>query len=112
MRESDDRGRHATTHRELFLLDDGAMLIDTPGVRRPALADAEGVQETFADVAELARGCRFGDCRHEGEPDCAVRGVISPERLASMRKLELEGTAAAQRARERRRAPEPRSQPG
>jgi ribosome biogenesis GTPase len=99
---SDDRGQHATTHRELFVLDDGALLIDTPGVRSPALADAEGVDEAFADIVELAQQCRFGDCRHETEPGCAVRGVVSDERLESMRKLEREGWTAQQR-RERDR---------
>ncbi|MCW2989565.1 MAG: rsgA [Solirubrobacterales bacterium] len=100
---NDDRGQHATTHRELFVLDDGALLIDTPGVRSPALADAEGIEETFADIAELAQGCRFGDCAHDTEPGCAVRGVISEERLESMRKLEREGWTAQQR-RERDQA--------
>ena len=105
VRASDDRGRHATTHRELFVLDDGALLIDTPGVRRPGLADAAGVTETFADIAELAQACRFADCRHDTEPGCAVRDAVDPDRLASMRKLEQEGaTAAERRATGRRRA--------
>jgi ribosome biogenesis GTPase len=100
---NDDRGRHATTHRELFVLDDGALLIDTPGVRRPGLATDAGIDEAFADVAGLAGGCRFADCRHDTEPGCAVRGQVSAERLASMRKLEREGwTAAQRRARDRR----------
>jgi ribosome biogenesis GTPase len=108
---SDDRGQHATTHRELFVLDDGALLIDTPGVRSPALADAEGVDEAFADIAELARGCRFSDCRHENEPGCAVRGVVSEERLGSMRKLESEGLDAQQRrTRQRKTTKEIRTQ--
>ncbi|MFL5843899.1 MAG: ribosome small subunit-dependent GTPase A [Solirubrobacteraceae bacterium] len=93
----DDRGQHATTHRELFVLDDGALLIDTPGVRSPALADAEGVEDAFADIAALAEGCRFGDCAHDSEPGCAVRGAVSEERLESMRKLEREGWSAQQR---------------
>jgi ribosome biogenesis GTPase len=94
---SDDRGQHATTHRELFVLDDGALLIDTPGVRSPALADAEGIDEAFADIAELAQSCRFSDCRHESEPGCAVRGAVTDERLDSMRQLEREGSTAEQR---------------
>lgn len=97
VRADDDRGRHATTHRELFVLADGALLIDTPGVRKPGLATDEGVEETFADIAELAQGCRFADCRHETEPGCAVRGVVSPERLASLHKLEREGATAQER---------------
>ena len=97
VREHDDRGRHATTHRELFVLDDGALLVDTPGVRSPGLADAEGVDEAFADIAELARGCRFNDCRHTDEPGCAVRGVVPDDRLESWRKLLREGRDAATR---------------
>jgi ribosome biogenesis GTPase / thiamine phosphate phosphatase len=97
VREDDDRGRHATTHRELFVLDDGALLIDTPGVRSPGLAGAEGLDETFADVAELARGCRFADCGHESEPGCAVRDAVPADRLASWHKLQREGWDAATR---------------
>jgi ribosome biogenesis GTPase len=98
VRERDGSGRHATVHRELFTLGNGALIIDTPGVRRPGLASAAGVADTFADIEDLARGCRFSDCRHEDEPGCAVRGVVSEERLQSMRKLDREGTDAAQRA--------------
>ena len=90
VRERDGAGRHATVHRELFTLPNGALLVDTPGMRRPPLADAEGVAGAFADIEELARSCRFSDCRHEDEPGCAVRGVVSPERLESMRELERE----------------------
>ena len=97
VREDDDRGRHATTHRQLFVLDGGALLIDTPGVRSPALATSEGVADAFADIQELAEQCRFADCTHETEPGCAVRGQVSPERLESMRKLEREGWTAQQR---------------
>ncbi len=93
----DDRGRHATTHRELFLLEGGGLLIDTPGVRSPGLATAEGVEETFADIAELARHCRFADCRHLDEPGCAVRDAVDPDRLASWRKLQREGWDAQTR---------------
>ena len=97
IRERDGRGRHATTHRELFVLDDGALLIDTPGMRRPALATSEGVTETFGDIEELAKGCRFADCRHQSEPGCAVREAVSPERLASLHKLQREGLDAQER---------------
>ncbi|MGZ8563016.1 MAG: ribosome small subunit-dependent GTPase A [Candidatus Limnocylindria bacterium] len=103
IRPGDDRGRHATAHRELFALDGGALLIDTPGVRGPGLADATGVTEAFADIAELARGCRFADCRHDTEPGCAVRDAVDPDRLASMRKLEREGRTAAERRAQGRR---------
>ena len=97
VRERDGTGRQATVHRELFTLSSGALIIDTPGVRRPGLATAGGVEETFADVELLARSCKFSDCRHQNEPGCAVRGKVSEERLASMRKLEREGSDAASR---------------
>lgn len=91
------------SYRELFVLPGGALLIDTPGVRRPGLADATGVAEAFADIAELARGCRFADCEHDTEPGCAVRDAVHPDRLASMRKLEREGRTAAERRAHGRR---------
>ena len=97
IRAHDDRGRHATTHRELFRLPNGALLVDTPGVRRPGLDGAAGVAETFADIEELARGCRFADCRHEDEPGCAVRDAVLPERLESWRGLQREALTAAER---------------
>ena len=105
VRERDGTGRHATVHRELFSLPNGALIIDTPGMRRPPLANAEGIAETFADIGELARSCRFSDCRHENEPGCAVRGVISAARLESFRKLGREGTGAATRRADRRDGP-------
>ena len=102
VREGDARGRHATTHRELFVLDDGALLLDTPGLRLPRMATAEGVEDAFADVAAAAAHCRFGDCAHDGEPGCAVRaaiaaGELEAKRLDAMRKLEREGMTAAER---------------
>ena len=93
----DGKGRHATTHRELFLVPGGGIVIDTPGLREVGLwaAEATGTDHTFADVAELAAGCRFADCAHETEPGCAVRaaiedGRLDPARLESYRKLERE----------------------
>jgi ribosome biogenesis GTPase len=108
VRERDARGRHATTHRELFVLEGGALLIDTPGLRLPRMASAEGVGDAFADVTAAAARCRFGDCRHDGEPGCGVAaaiaaGELDPARLAAMRKLEREGRTAAER-RDRARA--------
>lgn len=96
MRASDDRGRHTTTRRELVRLDSGALLIDTPGMRELGLWDAsDGVSQTFADIEELALGCRFRDCAHGAETGCAVQaalieGSLAPERLASYRKLQRE----------------------
>ncbi|MFD2610904.1 ribosome small subunit-dependent GTPase A [Paenibacillus gansuensis] len=78
VREGDDRGRHTTTYRELFLLPGGGLMIDTPGMRELQLWHAEeGLGGTFAEIEELAAGCRFSDCRHEKEPGCAVRGGLS-----------------------------------
>ena len=96
VREGDQRGRHTTTHRELFELPGGALLVDTPGIRALEVIGADdGIDVAFDDVASIAADCRFSDCRHEGEPGCAVRaalddGRLSSERLASHRKLERE----------------------
>ena len=77
VREDDLRGRHTTTARELFILPGGGMIIDTPGLRELALwADNRGVGGAFPDVDELAARCRFRDCRHAGEPGCAVQEAL------------------------------------
>ena len=89
VREDDSRGRHTTTHRELFVLPGGALLIDTPGIRSLEVAGAdEGMAAAFDDIVELAARCRFSDCRHRDEPGCAVRdaladGSLDAGRLAS-----------------------------
>ncbi len=98
VREGDDRGRHTTTHRELFLAPTGGLLIDTPGLREIQLWEGDhggGIESAFADVEALAEGCRFADCKHQGEPDCAVAaaaesGSLPAERLESYRKLQRE----------------------
>jgi ribosome biogenesis GTPase len=96
VRESDSRGRHTTTSRQLFLLPSGSMVIDTPGLRELQLWNAsDGLSQTFADVDELAAQCRFRDCQHNNEPGCAVRasieaGELDPKRLESRRKLQRE----------------------
>ena len=73
VREADSRGRHTSTHRQLVMLPDGGLLIDTPGMRELQLWDTgEALLETFADIEALAESCRFRDCRHHGEPGCAV----------------------------------------
>lgn len=102
IRAGDDRGRHATTRRELFPLPTGALLIDTPGVRLQAVAGGDGVDEVFADVSALAEDCRFADCTHTSEPGCAVlaaieSGDLEPARLEAMRKLEREARWAEER---------------
>lgn len=100
---NDGKGRHTTTHRELVPLPGGGLLLDTPGMREFQLWGVEeGVGRVFADIETLKARCRFTDCRHEGEPGCAVRealasGELSEERLASFDKLERE--AAFQRRR-------------
>jgi len=96
VRTTDGRGRHTTTHRQLILLADGGLLMDTPGMRELQLWDVdEGVEETFSEVDELADHCRFPDCEHDREPGCAVLaavedGRLSAERLASYHKLRRE----------------------
>jgi ribosome biogenesis GTPase / thiamine phosphate phosphatase len=115
----DGKGRHTTTHRELFLVPGGGVVIDTPGLRELGLwgGGGGGTNETFSDIAELAAACRFTDCAHETEPGCAVRaalddGRLDAGRLESCRKLERElawmerrrdGRAVAEERRARRR---------
>jgi ribosome biogenesis GTPase len=97
VRISDSRGRHTSTSRQLVMLPEHGILIDTPGMRELQLWETgDGAAGTFADVAELAAGCRFRDCAHESEPGCAVvtaveRGELPAFRLESYRKLRLEG---------------------
>jgi ribosome biogenesis GTPase len=93
IRLDDARGRHTTTHRELVLLPDGALILDTPGMRELALMDAdEGVSATFEDVEALAGRCKFSDCGHSNEPGCAIRaaletGDLDPDRWRNYQKL-------------------------
>ena len=102
-RAADEKGRHTTTARELLLLPDGSMLIDTPGMRELAPWDAdEGLREVFSDLEELEVACRFSNCAHEQEPGCAVNaalaaGALSAERLASWQKLRREQAWQARR---------------
>ena len=103
----DGTGRHTTTARQLIQLPSGAVLVDTPGLREVQLWDAdEGIDQAFADVDDMAAGCRFNDCAHEQEPGCAVQAAIAEgrlprERLDSYRSLqrELQRLAAKQDAR-------------
>jgi ribosome biogenesis GTPase / thiamine phosphate phosphatase len=82
----DERGRHTTTHRSLVTLPSGGLVIDTPGMRELGLWEADaGLSDAFADIAEVARECRFSDCAHEGEPGCAVETAIATGRLAEAR---------------------------
>jgi len=89
-------GVHTTTRRQLLVLESGAILIDTPGMRELGLLGAgAGLAESFADIQELARGCRFGDCTHSQEPGCAVAaaleaGELDEDRFQSYLKLKRE----------------------
>ena len=96
VRSDDQRGRHTTTHRELFVINDGGIVIDTPGMRELQLWDSEeGLDTAFHDVEELAAQCHFTDCQHSSEPHCAVKqalehGALSLERFESYQKLQAE----------------------
>ena len=86
VRESDSRGRHTTTHRQLFMLPSGAMVIDTPGMRELGLFGAEdGIRESYADVEALFGQCRFNNCRHLSEPGCAVLAALAGGALPAER---------------------------
>ncbi len=117
VRAGDHKGRHTTTARHLIVLPEGGVLIDTPGVRGLGLSDAsDAVAAAYADIEDLAAGCRFTDCGHAGEPGCTVAdavadGRLEPERLAHYLQLQREAArveqagdpraSAAQRRRDR-----------
>lgn len=89
-----DKGRHTTTHRELFLIPKGGVVIDTPGMREIGIVSAD-LNKSFSDIDEIAQGCKFSDCCHEDEPKCAVReaienGMLDIERLENYKKLQRE----------------------
>ncbi|MCC7261010.1 MAG: ribosome small subunit-dependent GTPase A [Candidatus Latescibacteria bacterium] len=128
VREDDSRGRHTTSHRELVLLEQGGLIVDTPGMRELQLwADEEDLSEGFGEVEELAAQCRFGDCRHQREPGCAVRaavarGQLEEGRLESYFKLKREienlsrrqaqKTRLAERATRKKGSGKKRERPG
>ncbi|MDQ1345688.1 MAG: ribosome biosis GTPase / thiamine phosphate phosphatase [Pseudomonadota bacterium] len=86
VRESDHKGRHTTTHRQLIVLPGGGLLIDTPGLRELQLWDTgDGLGAAFDDIEGLAPGCRFRDCRHAAEPGCAVKAAVADGRLEERR---------------------------
>lgn len=77
-REDDARGKHTTTRRELFLCDNGVAIIDTPGMRELQLYDTEqGIDRTFRSILELSQECRYANCGHVSEPDCAIQAAIA-----------------------------------
>lgn len=108
------QGRHTTSHRQLLKVPGGGLVIDTPGLREIQLwAGEDALGQVFSDVEALAQGCRFSDCRHQEEPDCAVNaalgdGRLDPSRLANYRKLQRELRAIAVRADARLRIEERR----
>lgn len=114
VRPADGRGRHTTVARELIRLPGHGVIIDTPGLRAIGLTgDEDGIAQAFPDIEALAPLCRFRDCRHADEPDCAVReaieaGTIEAERLASYHKLQREQQVAATKTDARARAEEHR----
>jgi len=84
VREDDQMGRHTTTRRELILVPSGGVVLDTPGIRELQLWDAD-LEQTFGDVEEIGRRCRFSDCNHDREPGCAIREALADGSLASDR---------------------------
>ena len=90
----DDKGKHTTTRREMFILPDNGVVIDTPGMREVAIENAD-LSKAFADIDELSRKCKFSDCSHTNEPNCAVQeamssGLLSKDRFESYLKLKKE----------------------
>jgi ribosome biogenesis GTPase len=108
IREDDARGRHTTTGRSLHHLPSGGWLIDTPGMRGLGVADVSyGIDTTFPEISEIADQCRFRDCKHEGEPGCAVQqaiesGEVDPDRLKRFQKLKREDFYATETVSEAR----------
>lgn len=96
VREKDSRGRHTTTRRQLILLENGALVVDTPGMRELGNFDiSTGLEVTFDEISELTNQCRFNDCTHIKEKGCAVlaaldEGAISPERYENFMKMTRE----------------------
>ncbi len=107
VREDDARGRHTSVHRQMFVLETGGVIIDTPGMRELQLWDVEGaLDEAFEDIAALGVSCRFRDCQHDQEPGCAVKravelGQLDAGRYASYVKLSHERAADLKRRDER-----------
>lgn len=101
--QSDGKGRHTTTSRDMVFMPQGGMIIDNPGIREIAFWDDQGgVEAAFPDIEQLARECRFADCSHVHEPGCRVlsaleTGELKPERFASWKKMKRELEYAAQR---------------
>jgi ribosome biogenesis GTPase len=98
-------GIHTTSRRQLIAMENGAYLVDTPGMRELGILDADdGISESFSNIADRAAECRFSDCTHTHEPGCAVRGSVDEGELASYHKLVRESERNAQTYHERRQA--------
>ena len=108
IREDDSKGRHTTTHRQLIRLNNGVMIIDTPGMRELGMWDVlEGLGDAFADVEAFLGKCRFSDCRHETEPGCAIKAAIAAgeldiQRWESYQKLKEEAVDRDEMMRRKR----------
>ena len=98
VRQGDNKGRHTTTSREMFVIPEGGILMDTPGLREIKLLDnQEGLENTFSDIEALAKDCHFADCKHETEPLCNVlkaveKGRLDERRLRNYQKMQQEIT--------------------
>jgi len=103
IREDDSKGHHTTTYRQLFALENGVLIIDTPGMRELGMWDVEeGLGEAFSDIEQLSSGCRFKDCSHMNEPGCVVKaaledGILTQERWKSYQKLLKEAKHSAKK---------------
>lgn len=93
IREDDSKGRHTTTYRQMFVLESGVTIIDTPGMREIDISDAtRGIEEIFEDIVELSMNCKFSNCKHKTEPGCAVKeavekGVLPEKKLKLYQRL-------------------------
>ncbi|GFZ29783.1 putative ribosome biogenesis GTPase RsgA [Clostridium zeae] len=105
IREDDSKGKHTTTHRQLIMLKNGTMIIDTPGMRELGMwVVDDGLNATFSDVEQLELNCKFSDCKHQTEPGCAVKaalesGELSTERWKNFVKLKKEAEFAEKKAK-------------
>ncbi len=104
IREDDAKGRHTTTHRQLLLLPNGGIVIDTPGMRELQIYTGN-LSKTFEDIEEIAARCKFGNCSHGAEPGCAIReaienGTLSEKRFESYQKLQREVSYGGLNARQ------------
>jgi len=112
IRESDGRGRHTTTTRQIHLLPNGALLLDTPGIRMVGIhSSVDSIHNSFDDIAQLAATCRFSDCTHHGEPGCAVQeavqeGLVEQDRYFNFLRLTQEAQSweeVLQQSKEKKR---------